>query len=160
MREGNVFTSMCQEFCPRGGACMLYTRPCHTCSPCHTCPLPRHAHPTPDTMRCGPWAGGTHPTGMHSCFITILLCYIFQIFVFRFFIASIFVLKSVTHVSRFVSVGDALGRETTSALVSSYLLRWAFLVQGDLILIYYWGGTYGQLSLLCWYSNSCRCLMH
>ena len=23
----------------------------------------------PDTMRYGQWAGGTHPTGMHSCFV-------------------------------------------------------------------------------------------
>ena len=25
-------------------------------------------HPHPDTTRYGQWAGGTHPTGMHSCF--------------------------------------------------------------------------------------------
>ena len=38
---------------------------------------PRHAHhpghacPPSDTTRCGQWAGGLHPTGMHSC-LTIL----------------------------------------------------------------------------------------
>ena len=42
---------------------------------------------------------------------------------------------------------------------------WAFLVQGDLILIYLLGrsllgGAYGQQSLLCWYSYSCQCLTH
>ena len=37
------------------------------------------------------------------------------------------------------SAGDALGRERPSDL-NVVLLRWAFWVQGDLILIYYWGG--------------------
>ena len=39
----------------------------------------------------------------------------------------------------FVSAGDALGQEHPATLMS-ILLRWTFWVQGDLILIYYWGG--------------------
>ena len=41
-----------------GGACMARGRVCHAC------PLPRLI--LWDTV--GQWAGGTHPTGMHSCF--------------------------------------------------------------------------------------------
>ena len=33
-----------------------------------------------DTMRYGQWAGSTHPTGMHSCFYSVFLCFMFTIF--------------------------------------------------------------------------------
>ena len=46
--------------------------------PPHACPLgmhapsactpPGNAHPPADTTRCAQWSGGTHPTGMHSCY--------------------------------------------------------------------------------------------
>ena len=54
--EGNVFTSVCQEFCPQGA----------THAPEHAHTLDTHP-PAEDTTRCGQWGGGTHPTGMHSC---------------------------------------------------------------------------------------------
>ena len=45
--------------------------------PCHACPQPlpcmspaMHA-PTKDITTCGQWAGGTHPTGIHSCLMSI-----------------------------------------------------------------------------------------
>ena len=115
MRQGNVFISVCQEFCPRGrgvyhthysplsrhslpsacwdthppAQCMLgYTHPCpvhvgiwstsrwYADTPCpvhagiHT-PLPSacwDTHtPAQCMLGCGQQAGGTHPTGMHSC---------------------------------------------------------------------------------------------
>ena len=50
--EGYVFTGVCQSFCSRGGACVA----------CHARPLSLILR---DTV--GKWAGGTHPTGMHSC---------------------------------------------------------------------------------------------
>ena len=37
--------------------------------PGHGCPLGMHVPPPADTTRCGQWAGGTHPTGMHSCLV-------------------------------------------------------------------------------------------
>ena len=79
LREGNVFTPVCQSFCSKGeGACV-------TCMPPgHTRPQPPgHAsHPTPqpclpppaDTTRYGQWAGGTHPTGMQSCLFFVSTC--------------------------------------------------------------------------------------
>ena len=42
LQKGNVFTSVCQEFCPQGGG----------------------VHPPRQTATA---ADGTHPTGMHSC---------------------------------------------------------------------------------------------
>ena len=53
--QGNVFTSVCQEFCPGGevGGGEVYT------------PLGR---PLSDTTGYSQQAGGTHPTGMHTCF--------------------------------------------------------------------------------------------
>ena len=33
----------------------------------HPSPLGRHPSPYPSTMGYGQQAGGTHPTGMHSC---------------------------------------------------------------------------------------------
>ena len=46
-------------------------------------------------------------------------------------------MKNICH--GFVSAGDALGQER-SATPNVVLLRWAFWVHSDLILIYYWGG--------------------
>ena len=62
----NIFISMCQEFCPWGhawlgrGACMA--------GGVHDMHAPL---PWVDTMAMayGQWAGGTRPTGMHSCVI-------------------------------------------------------------------------------------------
>ena len=49
------------SLCPRGGgrACVAWGCACHAAPP-----------PRADTMAMayGEWAGGTHPTGMHSCF--------------------------------------------------------------------------------------------
>ena len=69
--QGNIFTSVCQEFCPQGGV----SASVHAGIPP---PGPgRHprdqAPPRPGTPRAehaGRYSqrvGGTHPTGMHSC---------------------------------------------------------------------------------------------
>ena len=61
--QGNIFTSVCQEFCPRGGGVCL--------SACWDTPPPPGADPPgtrhPPTAAYGQRAAGTHPTGMHSC---------------------------------------------------------------------------------------------
>ena len=46
--QGNIFSSVCQEFCPRGGLphCMLgYTTPSPRTRGRQPCPLPRTRHP-------------------------------------------------------------------------------------------------------------------
>ena len=82
VRKSNVFTSVCQEFCPREGGV----------SPRQTPPLEDFPQQTPPPPQLTPWADtspsrqthtnadslpppetataadGTHPTGMHSCF--------------------------------------------------------------------------------------------
>ena len=50
LRQGNIFRSVCQEFCPHGGGVCL--------SACWDTPPQQTATA----------ADGTHPTGMHSCF--------------------------------------------------------------------------------------------
>ena len=93
--QGNIFTSVCQEFCPRGGggvclsAC-LDTPPSpgadippgsrhppeqtphqeHTPPGTDTPPEqtpPNQTPPRKQTAAYGQRAAGTHPTGMHSC---------------------------------------------------------------------------------------------
>ena len=84
--QGNIFRSVCHEFCPRGGgACMaggMHGRGACMGGMCgrgacvaggHAwwgCMHAMHVPPTPRDM-VGQCAGGMHPTGMHSCF---LLC--------------------------------------------------------------------------------------
>ena len=95
------FTSVCQEFCPRGGGCLPqcmlgYTPPPPGAHPQSRQPPwdqttpPRTRHPpeqtppgadtpleqTPpgkQTAAYGQWAAGTHPTGIHSCLGEIFL---------------------------------------------------------------------------------------
>ena len=69
--QGNIFRSVCQEFCPQGGClphCMLgYTPP----GPEADTPPPREGD-TPGAVHAGIYrqqAGGTHPFGMHTCFL-------------------------------------------------------------------------------------------
>ena len=87
--QGNIFTSVCQEFCPRGEVCLSacwdtppppaepswpdtpsgQTPPGQTPSP----PPPQADTPQADTpqadtpQQMATTADGTHPTGMHSC---------------------------------------------------------------------------------------------
>ena len=49
------------------GACMARRGACVTGEACVAGVCVWHAAPPPDTTRYGQWAGGTHPTGMHSC---------------------------------------------------------------------------------------------
>ena len=75
--KGNIFSSMCQEFCSQGGDTWAGTPP-RQLHPRVGTPRqvhPRQVHPlgryTPPSSAC--WetrakAGGTHPTGMHSCY--------------------------------------------------------------------------------------------
>ena len=76
LQKGNVFTSMCQEFCPQGGAVQLPGQTLHRQTP----PLGRYPPKQTPPRQTSPWAdtplrqtataaGGTHPTGMHSCLI-------------------------------------------------------------------------------------------
>ena len=87
--QGNIFRSVCQEFCPQGvggclSACWDTTPPLGAGAPWTRHP-PDQGRPRPDTPRRDPpgtrhpppsaehagkysqRAGGTHPTGMKSC---------------------------------------------------------------------------------------------
>ena len=69
LQKGNVFTSVCQEFCPRGGGCT------HTpWADTHPAGQTPHPPPWPDTtpQQTATGADGTLPTGMHSCSVLIL----------------------------------------------------------------------------------------
>ena len=57
LRQGNIFRSVCQEFCPHGGGCLPQCMLGYT-------PLGRH----PPPQQTATAADGKHPTGMHSCF--------------------------------------------------------------------------------------------
>ena len=63
--QGNIFSSLCQEFCPQQGSAPLHAG--IPPSPGADTPLdqapPGAVHPG----RYGQQAGGTHPTGMQSC---------------------------------------------------------------------------------------------
>ena len=66
MGQGNIFTSMCQEFCPQRGACSGGS------APRGSAPGGAGWVPGPGGVPGGdpPMAtavGGMHPTGMHSC---------------------------------------------------------------------------------------------
>ena len=69
--QGNIFRSVCQEFCPRGGGCLPASPP--RADP----PPPPRADTHPPAY--GQRAAGTHPTGMHSC----CLCNLFRQFFFK-----------------------------------------------------------------------------
>ena len=58
LRKGNVFISVCQEFCPEGG----FTPPGR--------PPPRQTATAAD---------GMHPTGMHSCLEFQRLCWYYNV---------------------------------------------------------------------------------
>ena len=67
--QGNIFRSACQEFCPRGGVCLSA---CWNTPPLEQTPLPPPPPPPGKrTAAYGQRAAGTHPTGMHSCFIAV-----------------------------------------------------------------------------------------
>ena len=85
--QGNIFRSVCQQFCPQGGhAWLLVGGACVVAPGGHAWFYSGGMHGFirgacvvlfggacvvfsvfSDTMRYGQWAGGTHPTGMHSC---------------------------------------------------------------------------------------------
>ena len=92
LRQGNIFTSMCQEFCPRreGGVCLSgcwdtppwadtppSKHPPRQTPPGQTplgrqpplCTPPRQTSPLgrPPPQQTATVSDGTHPTGMHSC---------------------------------------------------------------------------------------------
>ena len=78
--QGNIFRSVCQEFCPQGGGmygrgeCMARGGMCVWWGGMHGrggicgrgCAWQGGA-----CVAYGQWAGGTHPTGMHSCYIGV-----------------------------------------------------------------------------------------
>ena len=112
LEQGNIFISVCQEFCSRGGACsggclLLGGGACSqggACSWGASRPTPKgeiqgdqdqFPHPPPPTTTA---AGGEYPTGMHSCssyvktlkqdnyntFIFFSIFYTFHCFTFHF----------------------------------------------------------------------------
>ena len=90
LAQGNIFRSVCQEFCPQGGSASVHAG---ILPPRHPEQTPGSRHPpnqapprpgnppeqTPPEQtppwdqapprRYGQRAGGTHPTGMQSCFL-------------------------------------------------------------------------------------------
>ena len=76
--EGYVFTPVCQLFCSQGGVSASVHPGIHP--PEQTPPrsrhppgvdTPMHPHCAVHAGRYGQQAGGTHPTGMHSCRIIV-----------------------------------------------------------------------------------------
>ena len=78
--QGNVFTPVCQSFCSQGvfasgsGGCLphpldtpLETPPWTHTHPGHTHSPQTHTHLDSPLVEVATEAGGTHPTGMHSC---------------------------------------------------------------------------------------------
>ena len=84
--QGNIFRSVCQEICPRGGACVavcvagggLCGRGGHAwqaggyvwwgaCMARGAC-VAEGVHGRGVCVAYSQRAGGTHPTGMHSCY--------------------------------------------------------------------------------------------
>ena len=91
MRKGNIFTSVCQEFCPQGRGCLplglgggvhLRQTPLSSGRPPSQAYTPSGRHPPPsaDTSRQTPApemataVDGKHPTGMHFCLMKSLCC--------------------------------------------------------------------------------------
>ena len=79
--QGNIFSSVCQEFCSQGAADtppdqapLLWTRPPPGADPPRA-DLPRTRHPpwAEHAGRYGQQASGTHPTGMQSCLYKVSL---------------------------------------------------------------------------------------
>ena len=64
IRQDNIFTSVCQKFCPRGASASVHAG-IHPPGRHHLLPLGRH----PPPQQTATAADGTHPTGMHSWFI-------------------------------------------------------------------------------------------
>ena len=88
LRQGNIFTPVCQSFCSQGvsasglgGVCQTPPRqtpphpgqiPPGQTPPWADTPLGRHP-PARCMLGYGQQAGGTHPTGMHTCLKIYLL---------------------------------------------------------------------------------------
>ena len=75
LREVNVFTSMCLSFCSRGDWSLPLPSMHHSSQYQGFCLLGVciKADPSPSPPGYGQQAGGTHPTGMHSCYKQNLL---------------------------------------------------------------------------------------
>ena len=87
--QGNIFRSVCQEFCPQGRGSTSagtpprdqagtphrtrytpLTRQLHPQGPGRYTPLDQAVPPPPRAVHAGRYGqqgGGTHPTGVHSC---------------------------------------------------------------------------------------------
>ena len=93
--QGNIFRSVCQEFCPQGRVCLSacwdippeQKPPLGAETPPGAEPLPKRSPPSPGADppgadpapaqhagRYGQRAGGTHPTGMQSCYPLLWSC--------------------------------------------------------------------------------------
>ena len=69
LRKGNVFTSVCQEFCPQDGRCTLHPWTETPLLGRHTLDRLTPPPPPPPSDQMATTADGTHPTGMHSNFL-------------------------------------------------------------------------------------------
>ena len=73
--QGNIFSSVCQEFCSRGGGlpqCMLGYPPSK--HPTRAGTHQEQTPPPPCTVHAGRYGqqvGGMHPTGMQSCLLKL-----------------------------------------------------------------------------------------
>ena len=69
LRQGNVFTPVCQSFCSRGGVCHTHPgrQPPRQSPPGQTLPAQCMLEYTNLPVHDGIQVGGTYPTGMHSC---------------------------------------------------------------------------------------------
>ena len=71
--QGNIFRSVCQKFCPQGAGHAW--QGVHAQGGMHgrgvwgVCVCRGRGACVADTTRYGQWAGGTHPTGMYSCYL-------------------------------------------------------------------------------------------
>ena len=69
--QGNVFTSMCQDFCPRGGACVVGGSACmvggmHNKRGMHGGGMCGRGHAGEGGAWSGVHGGGVHGGGMHG----------------------------------------------------------------------------------------------
>ena len=77
--QGNIFRSMCQEFCPRGGGACMAARGHAWQAACMAGGMCGRGACVADTTRYGQWVGVMYPTGMHSCYSVRVVAYIHQL---------------------------------------------------------------------------------
>ena len=110
--QGNIFSSVCQEFCPQEGgevsasvhAGISYSSPWDQATPRADPPGPGPPGAV-HAGRYGQWAGSMHPTGMQSC----MTCFLNVFTEFANSVTKIFVItvKGIEHATSCVRDQDA-----------------------------------------------------